>query len=103
LAQRAGKTTAQADRYDGYFAELVPNERIVEVNEFGTGDSEFQGKLSSMIALSDKDGGTEVVGLHEGLPPRVLSADNETPHGVFLAARRARPPSKFWRRQPSGL
>ena len=29
------------------------------------------------ITLSDKDGGTEVVGVHEALPPGVSIADNE--------------------------
>jgi hypothetical protein len=29
------------------------------------------------ITLADADGGTDVVGLHEGLPPGVSIADNE--------------------------
>src|SRR6266568_2917738 len=34
----AGKTTARTDTYRGRFVELVPNERVVEVDEFETAD-----------------------------------------------------------------
>jgi uncharacterized protein YndB with AHSA1/START domain len=33
-----GKTTARTDTYHGYFAKLVPNEKIIEVDEFETTD-----------------------------------------------------------------
>ena len=74
---RAGKTAAQTDTYHGRFVELVPNERIVEVDEFETSDPALQGEMRSTITLFDKNGGTEVVGLHESLPPGVPLADNE--------------------------
>ena len=73
----AGKTTAHTDTYHGRFVELVPNERVVEVDEFETTDPALQGEMKITITLSDKDGGTEVVGVHEGLPPGVAVADNE--------------------------
>src|SRR5688500_6100456 len=34
----AGKTTPQTDTYSGRFVELVPNERVVEIDEFETED-----------------------------------------------------------------
>jgi hypothetical protein len=49
----------------------------VEVDEFETADPELQGKMTVTITLVDKDGGTEVAGRHEGLPPGISLADNE--------------------------
>jgi uncharacterized protein YndB with AHSA1/START domain len=72
-----GKTAAHTDTYRGRFLELVPNERIVEVDEFETADPALQGEMRITITLSDKDGGTEVVGVHEELPPGVSVPDNE--------------------------
>jgi uncharacterized protein YndB with AHSA1/START domain len=80
-----GKTTAHADTYHGNLVELVPTERIVEVDEFETADSKLQGKMRITITLSDKHGGTEVVGVHEDLPPGVSTAENETGWRMALA------------------
>jgi uncharacterized protein YndB with AHSA1/START domain len=73
----AGKTTAQTDTYRGRFVELVPNERVVEVDEFETADPALRGKMRVTISLVDSDGGTDVLGVHEGLPPGVSLADNQ--------------------------
>lgn len=73
-----GKTTAHTDTYRGRFVRLVPNEQVVEVDEFETADPALRGEMTSTITLTDgADGGTDVVGLHEGLPPGVRLADNE--------------------------
>jgi uncharacterized protein YndB with AHSA1/START domain len=74
----AGKTTAQTDTYHGRFVTLVPNERIVEVVEFETTDPAMRGEMTITITLSDVDGGTELVAVHDGLPPGLSAADNET-------------------------
>ena len=73
----AGKTSARTDTYRGRFVELVPNERVVEVDEFETTDPVLRGEMTITITLADADGGTEVTGLHEGLPPGVSIADNQ--------------------------
>src|SRR4051812_10731448 len=39
----AGKTTAHTDTYHGRFVRLVPNEQIVEVDEFETTDPALRG------------------------------------------------------------
>jgi uncharacterized protein YndB with AHSA1/START domain len=65
----AGKTTAQTDTYRGRFVELVPNERVVEVIEFETTDPALRGDMTSTIALTPADGGTDLLAVHEGLPP----------------------------------
>src|SRR5438067_8573047 len=72
-----GKTTAQTDTYHGRFAQLVPNERVVEVVEFETTDPALQGEMTITVALVHADGGTDVLALHDGLPPGVPAADNE--------------------------
>jgi hypothetical protein len=55
---------------------LTP-EQVVEVVEFETADPALHGKMTISIALADADGGTDVVAVHEGLPPGLRAADNE--------------------------
>ncbi|HET9986101.1 MAG TPA: SRPBCC family protein [Longimicrobiales bacterium] len=81
----AGKTTAHTDTYHGRFVRLVPNERVVEVDEFETADPALQGEMTITITLEDADGGTDLVAVHEGLPPGVAPADNETGWRMSLA------------------
>src|ERR671931_1254441 len=73
----AGKTTAQTDTFHGRFVELVPDERVVEVVEFETADPALRGEMTITIALADADGGTEVLAVHDRLPPGLSPADNE--------------------------
>ena len=75
----AGKTAARTDTYHGRFEWLVPNELVVEVDEFETDDPALRGEMRSIISLADSpDGGTDVVGVHEDLPAGLSLADNET-------------------------
>ena len=74
----AGKTTSHTDTYRGRFAKLVPNEQVVEVDEFETSDPALRGEMRITITLRDADAGTDLVAVHEGLPPGVSPADNET-------------------------
>ncbi len=73
----AGKSTAHTDTYRGRFVELVPNERVVEIDEFETADPAFRGEMKITISLVDSNGGTDVLGVHEGLPAAVSVTDNE--------------------------
>jgi uncharacterized protein YndB with AHSA1/START domain len=72
-----GKTTAHTDTYHGRFVKLVPNEQVVEVVEFETTDPALRGEMTIAIALADADGGTDILAVHDGLPPGVPPADNE--------------------------
>jgi uncharacterized protein YndB with AHSA1/START domain len=74
----AGKTTAQTDTYHGHFASLVPNEQVVEALEFETSDPDLRGEMTMTTTLVDAGAGTDVVVAHEGIPPGVSAADNET-------------------------
>jgi uncharacterized protein YndB with AHSA1/START domain len=73
-----GKTTAQTDTYHGHFAKLVPNEQVVEVDEFETEDPTLRGQMMITFTLTDTGGGTDVFAIHDNVPPGVSLADNET-------------------------
>jgi uncharacterized protein YndB with AHSA1/START domain len=73
----AGKSSAHTDTYRGRFVELVPNERVIEVDEFETADPAFGGEMTNTITLVDSDGGTDVLAVQEGLSEGVSLSDNE--------------------------
>jgi uncharacterized protein YndB with AHSA1/START domain len=76
-ADRVGKTEGRTDTYRGRFVKLVPNELVVEADEFETADPALSGEMTSSISLRDAEGGTELVAVHDGLPAGVSPADNE--------------------------
>ena len=80
-----GKTTSHSDTYHGRFVKLVPNEQVVEVDEFETTDPALQGEMTITITLADADGGTDLLAVHAGLPRAVSAADNETGWQMALA------------------
>jgi uncharacterized protein YndB with AHSA1/START domain len=72
-----GKSAERTDTYRGRFARLVPNELIVEEDEFETTDAAFGGPMTITIRLADQPGGTELVATHEPVSPGIALADNE--------------------------
>ena len=72
-----------ADRHDlsgarvrgprGRYVQNLPYVR----RDYETADRALQGEMKITITLVDADGGTEVLGVHEGLPPGVSIADNQ--------------------------
>ncbi|MDD5335270.1 MAG: SRPBCC family protein [Rhodoferax sp.] len=80
-----GKTTAHTDTYHGHFPKLVANERVIEVDEFETEDPALRGEMTITITLTDADGGTNLLAVHDGLPPGVSSTDNQTGWRMALA------------------
>jgi len=80
-----GKTTSHTDTYHGRFVKLVPNEQIVEVDEFETSDPTMQGEMTITIVLVDAEGGTDLIAIHDGLPPGVSVSDNELGWRMALA------------------
>jgi uncharacterized protein YndB with AHSA1/START domain len=85
VADATGKSAAHTDTYHGYFAELVPDERVVEVFEFETAAAELEGTMTMTTTLADAAGGTDIVITHEGIPDGVPAADNETGTRMSLA------------------
>jgi uncharacterized protein YndB with AHSA1/START domain len=80
-----GKSASHTDTYRGHFVKLVPNEQVVEVFEFETADPELRGEMTMTTTLTDADGGTDVLVVHEGIPDKVPPADNETGTRMALA------------------
>lgn len=71
LPTSAGKTSSQTDSFHGRFAELVSDERVVQVVEFESDDPALSGAMTITYTLSDATEGTCLTGLHEDLPPGV--------------------------------
>ena len=80
-----GKTTAHTDTYHGRFVKLIPNEQVVEVDEFETEDPALRGQMTITITLADVNGGTDLQAVHDGLPSGVSPHDNETGWQMALA------------------
>jgi uncharacterized protein YndB with AHSA1/START domain len=80
-----GKTTAHTDTYHGRFVRLVPNEQVVEVLEFETTDPALRGEMTITITLADANSGTDVLAVHDGLPPGLSITDNEIGWRLSLA------------------
>lgn len=73
----AGKTSSQTDTFQGRFVKLVPDSEVVQIVEFESNDPAMRGEMTITYTLADAGGGTDLVGLHENLPPGVPPADNE--------------------------
>ena len=82
---RTGKTTAHTDTHHGRFVKLVTNEQVVEVVEFETTDPALRGEMTITITLTDANGGTDLLAVHDGLPPGLPPADNEAGWRLSLA------------------
>jgi uncharacterized protein YndB with AHSA1/START domain len=81
-----GKTRAQTDTYHGRFVRLVPGAEVVQVVEFETADPALQGEMTITFTLAEAaDGGTDVTGVHENLPPGVPPEDNELGWSMSLS------------------
>jgi uncharacterized protein YndB with AHSA1/START domain len=53
------------------------------VFEFETADPALRGTMTMTTTLTDVDGGTEILIVHEGIPDRVPAVDNEL--GTLMA------------------
>jgi uncharacterized protein YndB with AHSA1/START domain len=82
---RSGKSAARTDTYHGRFLKLVPNKQVVEVFEFEAADPALHGSMKMTTTLTDADGGTDVLIVHEGIPDAVPATDNETGTPMALA------------------
>ncbi|SCG66584.1 SRPBCC family protein [Micromonospora inositola] len=84
-ADNTGKSTAHTDSYHGHFVKIVPDQQVVEVVEFETDDPALRGAMTMTTTLTDVDGGTEVVVVHDGIPDAIPAEDNETGTRIALA------------------
>src|SRR5262245_13828427 len=74
---RRGKTFARTDTFHGRFVRLVPDTEVVQVVEFDSDDPAMRGEMTITYLLADAGDGTDLVGVHENLPPGVAPEDNE--------------------------
>jgi uncharacterized protein YndB with AHSA1/START domain len=72
-----GKSQAHTDTYQGRFEELIPNQKVVEKTEFETSRLEMRGEMKITTVLNDTPDGTELLAVHENLPPGLSPKDNE--------------------------
>jgi uncharacterized protein YndB with AHSA1/START domain len=73
-----GKTTDDTDVVDSEFAELVPNQRVVQLVRFRSDDPTFAGTMRMVWDLEPADGGTRVIFLAEDVPPGISKEDHDT-------------------------
>ncbi|OEO28263.1 ATPase [Devosia insulae DS-56] len=72
-----GKTTEDTDIVDSEFAELVPNQRVVQLVRFKSDDPAFAGIMRMVWDLEPVDGGTRVIILAEDVPPGISKEDHD--------------------------
>lgn len=82
---KAGKSEPRTDTYHGHFARLIPGRQVVEVIEFETTDPALGAAMTLTTTLTDADGGTDILLVHDGIPASVPPADNETGTRMALA------------------
>jgi uncharacterized protein YndB with AHSA1/START domain len=73
----SGKTHGATDTFSGRFVKLVPAREVIQVIEFETDDPDVAGEMTITYSLSDADGGTNLTGIHENLPPGVSTEAND--------------------------
>ena len=81
----AGKTTSEMDTFHGRFVKLVPDTEMVQAVEFESDDPSMAGQMTITYTLADADGGTDIVAVHENVPPGVAPADNDLGFRMSLA------------------
>jgi uncharacterized protein YndB with AHSA1/START domain len=80
-----GKTAGATDTFAGRFTELRPGESVVQAVAFATDDPALAEEMTIRYLLTARPGGTEVEGVHEGLPAAVDPALNELGWQMSLA------------------
>ena len=73
----AGKSTADADVFEGRFVELVPDARIVEAVRFQSDDPAFAGEMTITTTLRPILEGTAVDVVITNVPDGISRADHE--------------------------
>jgi uncharacterized protein YndB with AHSA1/START domain len=71
-----GKTSDNADVFEGRFVELVPDRRVVEVIEFESDDPAFAGAMRIVTTLEPVAGDTRVTVSCEDVPPGISEDDH---------------------------
>ncbi len=73
----AGKTSDDTDIVEGRFAELIPNERVVQLVTFQSDDPAFAGEMRMTWSLTPASGGTKVSIIAENVPTGISKEDHD--------------------------
>ena len=73
----AGKTSDDTDIVEGRFAELVPNERVVQLVTFESDDPRIAGEMRMTWSLASAAGGTVVSIIAEDVPTGISKEDHD--------------------------
>lgn len=74
---RHGKTSEHADVVEARFAELTPNERIVQVVVFESDDPAFAGEMTMTWSLTAASEGTMTTIFCENVPAGISKEDHD--------------------------
>ncbi|MDM9628087.1 SRPBCC family protein [Rhizobium sp. S152] len=83
-ADAQGKTSADADTFEGRFSRLVPDELVVWATEFQSDDPGFAGEMTVSSVLKTVPGGTVVTMTCENIPSGIRLEDNEVGCSITL-------------------
>ena len=72
-----GKTSEHSDGFEGRFATLDPDRRIVEEIDFQSDDPEFTGTMRLTTTFEPVAGGTKVTVLCENAPAGIKDSDHQ--------------------------
>jgi uncharacterized protein YndB with AHSA1/START domain len=75
--QMRGKTSGQADVFEGEFVELIPGRRIVERITFESTDPALAGVMTIITTFTPVAGGTRVDVRIEDVPPGISETDHQ--------------------------
>jgi uncharacterized protein YndB with AHSA1/START domain len=84
-AETRGKSSDDADVFEGRFAELVPDQRIVEAVRFESDDPAFGGEMVLTTTLQPTADGTQVTVRIENVPRGISAEDHEAGIASSLA------------------
>jgi uncharacterized protein YndB with AHSA1/START domain len=73
----SGKTSQNADVFEGSFLELIPNKRIVELVKFESDDPSFDNEMKITTTLVPVSDGTEVRFSCEDVPDSIRPEDHQ--------------------------
>ncbi|MEM9954637.1 MAG: SRPBCC family protein [Chloroflexota bacterium] len=75
-SSQSGKTSDNEDTFQGYFDELIPNQKIVQIVTFESDDPAFAGEMTMTITLTERNDGTQVTVVCENIPQGIRPQDN---------------------------
>ena len=76
---RTGKTESATDTFEGRFVSLVPGREVTQIVEFVSDGPGVVGEMTIAYSLhAAPEGGTNLTGVHQNLPPGVSPEANET-------------------------